>query len=347
MNQNLLKMKLAIHNGKDKKISWNTRWIKYCEKNSIPFIGVDCYSSDIIEILQKEHVTHLMWAFSLALPKDHIMAKSVMNAANVMGIKTFPNFQSCWHFEDKVAQKYFLEAIGAPVVKSWTFYDKSKAEDFTKIATYPMVAKLRKGAGSKNVKLLNNRRDALNYIKKMFGKGFSPAQSLGSITKQKSSELLKSGKKVSPSFLYHKIVSFLRRRRLFQNESGYVYFQEFLPGNTNDLRIAIVGDRAWGFFRGVRKNDFRASGSGIIDYDTQIPIDVVKESFQITRRMGTQSLCFDYVKAQDGTYKIVEICYGYVSEAIYKCNGFWDSNMVFHKAHLMPDECILEDFIKS
>ena len=85
-------MRLAIHNGKDKPVSWNTRWIDYCEKNNIPYIGVDCYAYDIIETLRKEGVTHLMWAFSLALPKDHIMAKSVLNAANKMGIKTFPNF---------------------------------------------------------------------------------------------------------------------------------------------------------------------------------------------------------------------------------------------------------------
>ena len=29
------KMKLAIHNGKDKKTSWNTDWINYCEKFTI------------------------------------------------------------------------------------------------------------------------------------------------------------------------------------------------------------------------------------------------------------------------------------------------------------------------
>ena len=320
-------MKLAIHNGRDKQISWNTRWVDFCERNNIPYIGVDCYAPDIIDTLKRERVTHLMWAFSLALPKDHIMAKSVMTAANAMGVKTFPNFQSSWHFEDKIAQKYLLEAV--------------------ETARYPLVAKLRKGAGSKNVVLLHDIKETRKYIKKMFGKGFNPAPSMSTVTKQKSSEIIKKGKKMSPKTFFRKFISFMQRRKLFAKERGYVYFQEFLPGNTNDLRIAVVGNRIWGFYRGVRKNDFRASGSGIIDYETPIPIEMVKESFNITKRLGTQSLCFDYVQAPDGSYKIVEMCYGYVSEAIFKCKGYWDSSMTFHEEHLMPDQCILEDFIKS
>ena len=63
----------------------------------------------------------------------------------------------------------------------------------------------------------------------------------------------------------------------------------------------------------------------------------------------TQSVsqAFDYVKAPDQSFRIVEICYGYVSEIIYGCRGYWDSDFVFHETHLMPDECILEDFINS
>ncbi len=341
-------MKLAIHNGKDKKVSWNTRWIDYCKKNNIPYIGVDCYAYDIIDILRKEEVTHLMWAFSLALPKDHIMAKSVLNAANKMGIKTFPNFDSNWHFEDKIAQKYLLEAIGAPVVKSWTFYDKQKAMDFADHAQFPVVAKLRKGAGSKNVVLIHNPKECRDYVNTMFGKGVIPSQSVSSLAGDKIKAITNKKKtNLSISDLFGKLKVHLNRRKLFTKEIGYVYFQEFLPNNKNDLRIAVVGDRVWGFYRGVRKDDFRASGSGIIDYETPLPLDVVKNSYEITKRLGTQSLCFDYVKAPDGSYQIVEICYGYVSEAIFKCKGYWDESMMFHEAHLMPDECVLIDFIKS
>lgn len=341
-------MKLAIHNGKDKKVSWNTRWIDYCEEHNIPYIGVNCYSPNIIQILKDEKVTHLMWAFSLALPKDLIMAQSVLNAADEMGIKTFPNFINRCHFEDKVAQKYLLEAIGAPVVESWTFYSKKEAEDFINAGNLPVVAKLRRGAGSFNVVLLKSRRKALHYISRMFKGGVSPSPSISSFGKEKIKKLSNHIQtNLSFSDLYKKAIAHLRRRSLYPREKGYVYFQKFLKDNKNDLRIAVVGNRVWGFYRGVRAGDFRASGSGIIDYNTGLPLDMVKTSYDITKKLGTQSLCFDYVKDSDGSYKIVEICYGYVGQAIYNCKGYWDENLQFHEGHFYPEYLILEDFIKS
>ena len=339
---------LAIHNGKDKKVSWNTIWIDYCKKNSIPYIGVNCYSPDIIKTLRENQVTHLMWAFSLELPKDLIVAKSVLNAADRMGIKTCPNYNSRWFFEDKVAQKYLLESIEAPIVDSWAFFDKEKAELFLEDISLPIVAKLRRGAGSHNVVLLKTRNVAQKYVNKMFSIGISPSQSINSLSKEKIQKIVNHQEtNLNIIDLFNKLVIHLKRRSLYPNELGYVYFQEYLKDNKNDLRITIVGNRAWGYHRGVRPNDFRASGSGIIDYETPIPLDVVKESFKITKKLQTQSLCFDYVRKNDDSYKIVEICYGYVGSLIYSCKGYWDENLTFHEGHFSPEELLLEDFITS
>ena len=58
--------------------------------------------------------------------------------------------------------------------------------------------------------------------------------------------------------------------RVTGREKGYIYFQEFIPGNEFDIRIIVVGDKAFAIKRMVRKNDFRASGSGIIFYEKKI-----------------------------------------------------------------------------
>ena len=321
--------------------------MEYCQKNNIPFIGVDCYSPDIINVLKDNKVTHLMWAFSLALPKDLLVAQSVLNAADTMGIKTCPNFNNRWYFEDKVAQKYLLESIDAPVVDSWAFFDKEKAESFLRETAFPIVAKLRRGAGSHNVVLLKSKTAAQKYVNIMFRGGVSPSQSIGSLGKEKLIKVT-NHQRTNLNFkdLFKKLRTHLRRKSLYPKELGYVYFQKYLKDNKNDLRIAIVGNRAWGFYRGVRPNDFRASGSGIMDYETPIPLDVIRESFKITKDLNTQSLCFDYVKDEQA-YRIVEICYGYVGSAIYNCSGFYDENLIFHKGHYLPEELVLEDFIKT
>jgi glutathione synthase/RimK-type ligase-like ATP-grasp enzyme len=341
-------MKLAIHNGKDKATSWNTKWMDICGEHNIEYIGVDCYCPFIIKELKEKEVTHLMWAFSLAFSKDMIMARDVLNSVEKMGISVFPNFNTSWYFEDKIAQKYLMESIDADFVKSWTFFDKQKAISFLHDYRYPIVAKLRRGAGSHNVKLITSYNEAHKYVNRMFGKGYNPVPSNTNFMTSRIRKTSQQGISVLIKKLIERPKKFIERNKsasLFPPEKGYVYFQEFLPNNNTDLRIAIVGNRAWGFYRGTRKNDFRASGSGIIIYDKEIPLDVIEKSFEYTKKLGTQSLCFDYVKDNSGVYRVVEICYGYIGKAIYNSNGYWDSNLAFHAGHFYPEEAILKDFL--
>ena len=77
-----------------------------------------------------------------------------------------------WHFDDKIAQKYLLEAISAPLVPSYVFYDKEDALTWINEVEFPKVFKLKGGAGSQNVSLIKTRKQAIRMAKKAFGRGF-------------------------------------------------------------------------------------------------------------------------------------------------------------------------------
>jgi len=338
-------MKLAIHNGK----GWNIKWIEYCQRNNIPYIIVNCYDSDIILQLKKMQITHLMWHFDHNLPKDILMARNVLYSAAHIGIITFPDYNTCWHFDDKVSQKYLLEAIKAPIVPSYAFYSKKEALNWLKSdAKYPLVSKLRRGAGSYNVKLIKNIGEAKKYTKKMFRKGIHPTPGYLADTKNKLKVagnfkgIVKRLKK-APNFF--KVMS--TSKHGFPKEKGYVYFQNFIPGNTEDIRVVVVENKVWAFKRKVREGDFRASGSGMIDYNLKnIPLHLIKTSYEISKKLKTQSIAFDYVKDANENYYIVEISYGYVGEPIYNCQGYWDENFDFIEKHIWPEYIILNNFIK-
>jgi hypothetical protein len=345
-------MKVGIHNGQGKVGTWALSWIKACKEMDIPHIVLNCYSSNIIKEIKENGVTHLMWPFSLRFQKDQMMAKSVLFSAEKMGIRVFPNFNTNWHFEDKIAQKYLIECVDGPIVPSWAFYEYEDALSWLQNeAKFPLVAKLRKGAGSSNVKLISNFSEAKKYAKKMFGKGVNPMPTYAIDSKNRIRNVM--SRDVLPSILKKisyapvKYYNSLKNRSTFIVEKGYVYFQKFMPDNAYDLRIAIVGEKAWGFHRAVRKNDFRASGSGVIDYDIEIPVDVIKRSFELANKLCTQSISFDYVHDNNGNYFIVEMSYGYVSKAIFNSKGYWDPDLNFHSCHLYPELVILEDFINN
>src|SRR5690606_23246603 len=220
---NNLDMKLAIHNGK----GWNERWKAYCNEKGVDFSSVNCYDYDIINQLRENDITHLMWHFSHAFPKDILMARNVLYAASEMGIKTFPNFETSWHFDDKVAQKYLLEATNAPVVNSYAFYDKEEAILWLKEkAEFPLVAKLRRGAGSYNVRLIKNLAQAKQYTDKMFAAGAHPTPGVLADSKNKFrvagdlKGIIKRLKKL-PGFF-----NMVKRGKMFPVEKGYAFFQE-------------------------------------------------------------------------------------------------------------------------
>src|SRR5690606_9843799 len=108
-----------------------------------------------------------------------------------------------------------------------------------------------------------------NVLKDRFGKYLSGVESLKGVLKGLARTV------VPPPYARGK-----------GKERGYVYFQEFVGGNDSDIRVVVIGGRAFAIRRMVRKNDFRASGSGRILYDPAIiPLSAVAMAFELAGRM--------------------------------------------------------------
>ena len=101
-----------------------------------------------------------------------MFAKQLLYSLQASGKKVFPDFNTCWHFDDKVGQKVFIGGYRCPVSLPSVFYSKKKAIEWAKNTTFPKVFKLRGGAGSANVRLVRTRGQAIRLIKKAFGSGF-------------------------------------------------------------------------------------------------------------------------------------------------------------------------------
>lgn len=65
-----------------------------------------------------------MWHFSHIDYRDMLFAKQLLYSIQLMGKKVFPDFNTVWHFDDKVGQKYMFEAIGVPFIPTYVFMIK-------------------------------------------------------------------------------------------------------------------------------------------------------------------------------------------------------------------------------
>lgn len=329
-------MRIAVHINKDPL--FDSRWTQILAEKGIEVVPVNLMDPEILEIVKT--CDGVMWHYR-HLPQDKQAAAAVLNTIErQLGIPVWPNYETRWHFDEKVSQHYLLSAIDAPRVRSWVFWDEEDAKIFLKSATYPLVFKLSVGAGAANVIKVDNVEQACSLTSEMFKYGIFPYQ----MNEFKPNDGLLQMMKF--------IGFFLLKRRIklpsyYSIQKDYVYFQEFVPNNEYDIRITVIGRRAFGFIRYNREGDFRASGSGKIDYSLErIPIKAVKIALEVSLTNGFQSMAYDFLLKSQDEPVISEISYGYVDKAVYECPGYWDDQLDWHEGHMWPEEAHIEDFIE-
>jgi glutathione synthase/RimK-type ligase-like ATP-grasp enzyme len=339
-----MSVEIAIHENAG---GFSTRWKEHCEELGLKHRVVNCYDSDIIE--QLSGADALLWHWSMSEPTALRMALDVIMAAEAMGILVFPSTPTCWHFDNKVSQKYLLEAVRAPLVGTHVFYDRNQALEWIEAASFPKVFKLSRGAGSVNVRLARTPSEARALTRQAFGKGF---KAMGTYFRDVSKRVstARKGRSVWKKLrrMPQGVAAIRRRNWEVPRERGYVYFQDFMPENTFDTRITVIGDRAFGFTRDVRPNDFRASGSGSISYDLdRVDLRCVEIAFETARKIGSQSMAFDFIFAPGGEPKIVEVSYAYLDTAVHNCEGHWDPELNWCEGRMWPQDAIFDDVVAS
>lgn len=322
-------MNIAIH---QRANSYSDEWIEYCRIKGIPFKIVDCYKSNIVD--QLRDCDALLWHFHHAIPADILISKQLLFSLESTGKLVFPDFNTMWHFDDKIGQKYLLEAIDAPIVPSYVFYSKIEALEWIETTVFPKVFKLRSGAGSHNVKLVKSKHDAIRMIKQAFGKGFNQYNAWLCLRETISNyklgisgkrDILKSIIRLGYKTEFEKFSS---------NEKGYIYFQDFIPGNDSDIRIVVVDGKALGFKRLVRENDFRASGCKVRVFDKEMINDAtLRIAFNMAQKLNLQTVAFDFIYNGDQPL-VIEISYGTTSPSYKPCPGYWDTELNFHEGEV-------------
>lgn len=317
----------------------NDIYKKILKYNKIPYIELSLDQPDFWDLVKDLDLFIFRWA----QPDDHHqIAKTILPILeNSFGIKCYPNQKTCWLYDDKIMEYYLLNSLGYPFIESWIFWEKNNALKWAKEANYPVVFKLKKGAGSTNVVLIDKESDAIKVIKRMFGKGIS-----SNGVPHKGNVKYKNLEKFARAKIDKYFLSKLRNiePEAWQISKNYVLFQKFLPKNTFDTRVTTIGKRVFAFRRFTRKNDFRASGSGQIDYNIEnIDLKLIELALKISKELNFQSMAYDFLFNEDNQPEICEISYTFSDKIIYDCLGYWDENLHWHEGHYWPEYLQLID----
>lgn len=193
--------------------------------------------------------------------------------------RILPNYNMLLSHENKGFQHLLRTELGFGNLRGNYFFDLDDSK-----LPMPKVMKTVSGAGSSGVFLARNKGD-LSSIKNKY---FDVSHKRKAIKLQRRLKLKKS--EFSIYNYRHK---------------GFKLFveQEFVPNLSNDFKVLVFGDRYYGLKRTIRKNDFRASGSGLFEY-IKPPVEVLDFARSIFEKLGNPYASLDIAQSSDGCYLI-------------------------------------------
>jgi len=206
-----------------------------------------CSYQDILQMASKPKEKFIWYASSNFLSyKNYIEDILLILKDNNVLIPPFDIFRA---HDNKGYQSLLREKLSLPLMQEYYFGTLEELDKIINHIKFPIVLKGVRGSGSTNVTLVHNK----NRLRKL--------------VKRKSREA---------SILIGQIKRYLKRyiftnKYTYDNSRESLYYnnfllQEYVPDLTSDWKVLIFYDKYYVFEREVRRNDFRASGSGKFYY---------------------------------------------------------------------------------
>lgn len=122
--------------------------------------------------------------------------------------------------------------------------------------------------------------------------------------------------------------------------------QEYCPGNQEDIRLTVIGNRVMGYTRLNRPGDFRASGSGRLCYRRTYDRECLELVYRISKENCFESMAYDLIRNVDGRWLVLEMSYTFVDLYVRNCPYFYDmrDGSIISKSGISASVLILLDF---
>lgn len=264
--EDLAKPRVGIVRDWGKNPHW-TKYRRFLENNGFPCDIYEISASDWIEKGREHDV--IVGVISNEYHQLDEIRKKYYFLETYLGKRCFPATAHIFLYEDKMMEAYLSRVLGIPLARTHISHDKEDALALIKTLTYPLVTKVNPSSGSAGTELLRNPKQARKIVDQAFGR---------------------NGRKVYVPYF----------RQKYQ-----VLFQEFVPNTGYDIRVILVGNRAFGYYRKTPAGDFRASGMNLVQY-SELPEAAIRTAWEVNRLIQSPLLAVDMLEGQDGRYTVIE-----------------------------------------
>jgi glutathione synthase/RimK-type ligase-like ATP-grasp enzyme len=223
------------------------------------------------------------------------------------GAKIIPRYEFLRANNNKSFMELFRTTFNSLIINnilSWSFGSLEELKDNITKFRFPIVIKEAAGAMSKGVYLARDQKELLKIVKKI------------SLT----------------SSWAHDLKDFLRPLRHLQYKRQSVYrkkyiIQEFIPKLKNDWKVLVFYDNIFVLERGIKENDFRASGSKYNYFagsKTEFPEGFLNYALSARNELNVPNVSLDII--YDGlNFKLIEF------QAIYFGTSTIDMSDIYYQ----------------
>lgn len=215
--------------------------------------------------------------------------EDILMGLKLSGALLIPEFPYFRAHNNKVFMEILRDVSSSDEVKSIksSYFGNYEEylKNFNELNENPIVFKLSNGCQSKNVRLLVNRKGKLN-VPKLLTKTFSLYPWLINILKPML-------KKTYPTY----------KKR--SNHKKKFIVQDFIEGLDGDYKILVFNNKYYVLSRRIRKNDFRASGSGFFDYVEDVPDGILDYAKKVFDEFDVPFISLD-VAHKDSKFYLIE-----------------------------------------
>ncbi len=247
------------------------RWTKYCrflDNNSFGYGIFDIHAHDWIENAREFDIV-VGFVSSRPWHLDEMRRKYYF-LEKYLGIATYPSPDHAYLYEDKSLEVYLAEVCGIPSARTYVSHDRDDAMRLVQGLRFPVVSKIVPASGSIGIELVRTPDHARRIIRQAF-----------SMTGRKS----------------HLVCS---------RQKNYVYFQDFVPNDGYDIRVIVVGNWVFGYYRRTPPGDFRASGMHLVE-KRELPQEAMKIALDANKFIASPMLVVDMLHGLDDKYYVIEI----------------------------------------
>lgn len=286
--------KIMVGIAKDGR-NWHERFEHGARDLDIPYEIFDIGVSDWMSQVNK--YACVVWRPNTDPPWLEHGLEKIHFMETELGIRCFPNWRTLSYYDNKRSQSYFFKLHNVPTPNTFVSYCPDECESFLRQCTYPIVSKTAGGSGSRGVKLIKDSRSARAEVRRVFSRSVA----------QRTAERI--GR---------------RYPQRMDTPTGYVYWQEFIPDNERDCRVTILG-RKYGFvlYRRNRPGDFRASGSGLLEYEGPVGEREVAFLIELCRKNEFDSMAFDLL-FRSGEFLVSEMSYTFPIAFLDEVPGYYE-----------------------